>query len=186
MSYPPKGSLLSFPYTQGQGGVPVFASQDASGTVCIPTANYTNTEGVWAPAPTTSEGIPQVGLTGSLAPLPSPGEKLLVGPSAGISIPPGASYSTPTFNAIGNRMVGYFMDASLSSTATLSSTLVALSSLLANNQNMYIVGASQETYNSNSWTNSSAIMTAKYAVTFNAASGNTTDATLNGVSVGIG
>ena len=66
MSYPPKGSLLNFPYTQGQGGVPVFASQDASGTVCIPTANYTNTEGVWAPAPTTSEGIPQVGLTGSL------------------------------------------------------------------------------------------------------------------------
>ena len=68
MSYPPKGSLLNFPYTQGQGGVPVFASQDASGTVCIPTANYTNTEGVWAPAPTTSEGIPQVVLIGRLVP----------------------------------------------------------------------------------------------------------------------
>ena len=127
-----------------------------------------------------------VKLTGSLAPLPSPGELLLVGPAANISIPPGASYTTPSYNGLGKRMTGYFMNATLSSTATLSTILAAVSALLGTGHMMYITGNSQQSYNDSSWTNSSAFLTNSYVVQFNAASANTTDAVLNGVSVGIG
>lgn len=56
MPYPPNGSLLNFPFTQN--GVPVFGSQDASGTTVIPIANYTNHNGLWLPHPTDNNGYP--------------------------------------------------------------------------------------------------------------------------------
>ena len=56
MAYPPNGSLLNFPFTQN--GVPVFASQDASGTTVIPVANYTNHNGLWLPHQTDTNGYP--------------------------------------------------------------------------------------------------------------------------------
>ena len=160
---------------------------DPNGNLAMGTTPmYQTPSGILVPGPADANGYPYTKLAGNLVTLPSPGETLLVGPSADISIAPGASYTTPSFNALGNRMIGYFMDASLSSTATVSSTLIAQSQLLTNQQSMYITGAGQEDYNTNGWTNQSAVMTGTYAVTFYAASGNTTDATINGVSVGIG
>ena len=138
-------------------------------------------------APLGEAGNPmQAKLTGSLVKLPSPGETLLVGPSAGISIAPGVTYNTPSINALGNRMMGYFMNASLSSTATLSAALQAQSALLETGATMYITGIGQRSYDTAGWTDSSSILTSAYNVSFSAASANTTDAILNGVSVGIG
>ena len=123
-----------------------------------------------------------------LGPLPSPGEVLLIGPNAGISLAAGTSYQSPKYNPLGNRMVGYFTDISgfVSSSGLASSSLNAYSSLLASESSAYVTGGSAVNYNISSWTDMSAILTKAYNVTVSAPSANTVTLTINGISLGIG
>lgn len=120
------------------------------------------------------------------ASLPSPGEVLLVGPSAGISIAAGATYTSPAYNALGMRGVAYFTDLALYPNQ-VTSNLSAYTSLLTNPQPIFICGnTTAQNWNPTGASFSmTGIPTNTVKVSLSADSANTAAVTINGISLGV-
>lgn len=129
-------------------------------------------------------------LTGSLAPLPSPGEILLIGPNAGVSVAAGTTYITPSVNLLGQRGLVGFMDVSgLSGTTVVMSVSILMKTSLLKNSQFYTYASSNSiAYNAvlyNGGGGSSRIFTKDTCMSFAAPSTNTAAFTINGASLGV-
>jgi hypothetical protein len=135
---------------------------------------------------------PMTGIADTLGILPSPGEVLVVGPNAAISVAPGITYNSPYMNLVGNRDFVTFTDVSgLSGTsATMILNTLIKTSLLTNQQYYTYAtsGSSPIAFNpvlQNSGGGNSGIYTPLLMVQIVATSSNTTDFTINGIELGV-
>lgn len=120
--------------------------------------------------------------------LPSPGEINVVGPNAGITLVPGASWSKDITGMLGHRNVALFTDFSgLSSSEKINGDLQYKATSMQNPQTAWIAGVtSMQSYNLNTLSvNNTAMVTDVVQVHLAADSANTTNVTINQVVLGV-